>query len=111
MTEPIRVPLLLTATGSLAPDYFSQVYAAHEDPWDFQHSSYEAEKYRASLAALQSVVRDVGVVTWVFYDHASPPAEAPAFIARCLGDRRSHVLLALHIVFTAAGNEGVGGRR
>jgi predicted TPR repeat methyltransferase len=52
MTEPIRVPLLLTATGSLAPDYFSQVYAAHEDPWDFQHSSYEAEKYSASLAAL-----------------------------------------------------------
>jgi predicted TPR repeat methyltransferase len=34
------------------PDYFDTLYAANPDPWGFATSSYEAEKYAATLAAL-----------------------------------------------------------
>ena len=37
---------------SLPQQYFDEIYAAHADPWGFATSSYEAEKYAASLAAL-----------------------------------------------------------
>ena len=42
----------LTATGSLAPEYFDQLYAQNADPWAFETSAYEAAKYAATLAAL-----------------------------------------------------------
>ena len=44
--------------GSQAPartlkqHYFDEVYAANRDPWDFETSAYEAEKYASSLALL-----------------------------------------------------------
>lgn len=37
---------------SLPPEYFEKVYEANDDPWNFQTSEYEAEKYRATIAAL-----------------------------------------------------------
>lgn len=37
---------------SLKPEYFEQIYAAKDDPWNFSSSRYEAEKYDATLAAL-----------------------------------------------------------
>lgn len=37
---------------SLPPDYFDHVYAAKRDPWDFETSPYEREKYAATVAAL-----------------------------------------------------------
>lgn len=37
---------------SLDANYFKQVYDANEDPWNFETSEYEAEKYKATLAAL-----------------------------------------------------------
>ncbi|MDQ2769432.1 MAG: nodulation S family protein [Bacteroidota bacterium] len=37
---------------SLPPEYFDHVYAANRDPWDFENSAYEREKYAATLAAL-----------------------------------------------------------
>ncbi|MDQ2746497.1 MAG: nodulation S family protein [Acidobacteriota bacterium] len=37
---------------SLAPEYFEAVYDAHDDPWNFASSEYEAAKYAATLAAL-----------------------------------------------------------
>ena len=37
---------------TLTPEYFEKVYAANDDPWDFQTSEYEAAKYEATLAAL-----------------------------------------------------------
>ncbi len=37
---------------TLNPAYFDKVYEANADPWNFQTSVYEAEKYRATLAAL-----------------------------------------------------------
>lgn len=43
MTEP---------RPSLPPEYFERVYAGSDDPWGFETRPYEAEKYRATLAAL-----------------------------------------------------------
>lgn len=37
---------------TLPPAYFDDVYAAADDPWRFETSPYEAEKYAATLAAL-----------------------------------------------------------
>lgn len=37
---------------SLSPSYFEQLYAADPDPWQFETSAYEAQKYAATLAAL-----------------------------------------------------------
>lgn len=38
--------------NTLDTEYFNQVYAASDDPWDFETSEYEAGKYAATLAAL-----------------------------------------------------------
>lgn len=37
---------------SLSPEYFDQLYEKDSDPWRFETSEYEAEKYAATLAAL-----------------------------------------------------------
>jgi SAM-dependent methyltransferase len=37
---------------SLPPSYFAQIYRTNLDPWNFENSLYEREKYLASLAAL-----------------------------------------------------------
>ena len=37
---------------SLPTNYFDQLYQENEDPWDFEGSDYEHEKYAATLAAL-----------------------------------------------------------
>src|ERR1700721_2826550 len=40
------------APESLAASYFAQLYQTNLDPWNFETSHYEREKYLASLAAL-----------------------------------------------------------
>lgn len=42
----------MDATASLTAQYFEDVYAANRDPWQFETSPYEAEKYSSSLAIL-----------------------------------------------------------
>ena len=37
---------------SVPPDYFANLYASNPDPWGFATSSYEHEKYEATLASL-----------------------------------------------------------
>ncbi|MFD2784809.1 class I SAM-dependent DNA methyltransferase [Hymenobacter rubripertinctus] len=37
---------------TLPPAYFEQVYEANQDPWNFETSPYERDKYAATLAAL-----------------------------------------------------------
>jgi SAM-dependent methyltransferase len=37
---------------SLPPEYFDAVYAASADPWHFESSPYENEKYTTTIAAL-----------------------------------------------------------
>ncbi|MGX7705995.1 class I SAM-dependent DNA methyltransferase [Methylobacterium sp. Gmos1] len=39
-------------TTSLPPGYFDERYAADPDPWNFESSPYERDKYAATLAAL-----------------------------------------------------------
>lgn len=46
------IELVLGASGSVAPEHFDQLYAANADPWDFETSTYEADKYAATLASL-----------------------------------------------------------
>lgn len=46
MTEPA------TDGSTFAPDYFEAMYAKEADPWQFATSTYEREKYTATLAAL-----------------------------------------------------------
>lgn len=37
---------------SLPPSYFDKLYSADPDPWKFETSEYEANKYAATIAAL-----------------------------------------------------------
>lgn len=39
---------------TLPQKYFDDVYAASDDPWDFETSAYEAAKYQATIEALPS---------------------------------------------------------
>ena len=42
----------MASTESLSEAYFREIYAASDDPWHFDTSAYEAEKYRATIAML-----------------------------------------------------------
>lgn len=37
---------------TLSADYFTQIYAVNDDPWNFESSPYEAQKYNATIDAL-----------------------------------------------------------
>jgi SAM-dependent methyltransferase len=41
-----------STSRSRTREYFSRLYQENEDPWDYESSEYEAEKYEASLQAL-----------------------------------------------------------
>ena len=43
----------MVTTDSLQRTFFEELYAAHADPWSFETSPYEREKYDRSLAALR----------------------------------------------------------
>ncbi|RYD51127.1 MAG: methyltransferase domain-containing protein [Sphingobacteriales bacterium] len=42
----------MASKQSLDAAYFRDVYNANDDPWDFETSAYEAQKYAATVAAL-----------------------------------------------------------
>ncbi|MBD2578494.1 SAM-dependent methyltransferase [Oscillatoria sp. FACHB-1406] len=42
----------MTIERSLSADYFDNLYSADPDPWKFETSAYEAQKYEATIAAL-----------------------------------------------------------
>ena len=44
----------LPTKQTLTPDYFDALYSVDPDPWKFQTSEYEAQKYAATLAALST---------------------------------------------------------
>jgi SAM-dependent methyltransferase len=48
------------APNTVEPEYFSEIYAASADPWNFETSWYEKQKYLASLAALPRQHYDQG---------------------------------------------------
>ncbi|WP_232493267.1 SAM-dependent methyltransferase [Novosphingobium kaempferiae] len=39
---------------SLSPDYFERMFQGSQDPWNLESSAYEAAKYRATVAALET---------------------------------------------------------
>ncbi|MGB3239998.1 MAG: SAM-dependent methyltransferase [Geitlerinemataceae cyanobacterium] len=41
-----------TSNSSIPPSYFEELYREDPDPWQFATSTYEAEKYAATIAAL-----------------------------------------------------------
>lgn len=43
---------MMNELPSLDSEYFKKVYDANDDPWDFETSDYEANKYKATLNAL-----------------------------------------------------------
>jgi SAM-dependent methyltransferase len=49
---PSDSPDAASRSASLPGDYFDRVYGANDDPWGFDTSPYEAEKYATTLAAL-----------------------------------------------------------
>jgi predicted TPR repeat methyltransferase len=42
----------MNSSESLPPSYFENLYQENPDPWQFETSAYEAEKYEATIAAL-----------------------------------------------------------
>jgi uncharacterized protein (UPF0276 family) len=75
-------------------------------PLPLPHVDAAAECVRASLAAMQSVVPDVGFENSVFYAQTGDPLDEPRFIAQCLSAPRSHLLLDLHNVWMTSINAG-----
>ena len=63
-----------------------------------------ARAVRASLAAMQTVVPDVGVENSAFYFHLGNPLDEPRFLREVLHAPRTHVLLDLHNLWTNARN-------
>jgi predicted TPR repeat methyltransferase len=70
------------APESLSPSYFAQIYQASLDPWNFESSLYEREKYLASLAALP-LER---------YGHAFEIGGSIGVLTRMLADRCDRLL-------------------
>jgi SAM-dependent methyltransferase len=71
-----------SAPESLSPSYFDQIYQTSLDPWHFESSLYEREKYLASLAALP-LER---------YGHAFEIGGSIGVLTRMLADRCDRLL-------------------
>ncbi|BAZ45056.1 putative methyltransferase [Chondrocystis sp. NIES-4102] len=83
---------------SLPPDYFEELYQADPDPWKFETSDYEAQKYQKTVNALPKpryknafeIGGSIGVLTATLAQRCdsllsvdvSPTAQSKA-IARC----------------------------
>jgi uncharacterized protein (UPF0276 family) len=75
-------------------------------PLPLPYTAGAAATVARQLRALQTIVPDVGVENTAHYFVLGDPLEEPAFIARCLGGPRTHLLLDLHNVHTMACNLG-----
>ena len=82
----------MNASESLSPSYFAQIYQTNLDPWNFETSSYEREKYLASLAALP-LAR---------YGRAFEIGGSIGVLTRMLADR-CHRLLSIDVSSIAQG--------
>ena len=71
-----------TAPDSLPPRYFERIYARKQDPWEFETSDYEAEKYRITLQALPRER----------YENAVEVGCSIGVLTQRLADRAEHLL-------------------
>ncbi len=67
-------------SSTLDPQYFDELYASNPDPWEFETSLYERDKYRATLAALSRphyrCALEIGCSIGVFTERLAPRCEA-----------------------------------
>ncbi len=80
-------------------------------PLGLPYTDETAGAIAQSLAAIQTIVPDVGVENSVFYFHLGEPLEEPAWLAKCVTAPRTHLLLDLHNVYTTALNVGYDPRQ
>jgi SAM-dependent methyltransferase len=87
-----------TGASRTGAERFERIYAASPDPWDYCTSSYEREKYLATLAALPArplgQVLEVGCSIGVFTAQLAPRCERVVgldFSARALALARERV--------------------
>ena len=94
-------------TGSLPPGYFDRLYADKPDPWAFETSAYERDKYADTVAALPrplyaeavEVGCSIGVLTRALAPRCGrllgvDPAEVALARARTLNADRPNVRFA-----------------
>ena len=103
---------------SLSTEYFDGLYQQNEDPWDFETSSYERDKYAATLAALPNdqyqnafeIGCSIGVLTQQLASRcdrllAVDGSEKPLELARQRLQQQLHVQLAqMRVPDTFPGN-------
>ncbi|SHJ84024.1 Nodulation protein S (NodS) [Hymenobacter daecheongensis DSM 21074] len=68
--------------NTLPPSYFDEVYRANQDPWNFETSAYEREKYATTMAAL----------TKPQYEHAFEIGCSLGVLTEQLAPRCGHLL-------------------
>ena len=68
--------------SSLDPTYFDRVYQANADPWSFESSPYERDKYAATIAALPNER----------YKSAFEPGCSIGILTQLLAQRCDHLL-------------------
>ncbi len=99
------------ADNSLPEAYFNEVYRAREDPWDFETSPYERDKYAVTVAALPrrqyrsgfEIGCSIGVLSYMLADKCEhllsvDIAEAPLAKARVRLQDKAQVTLQKLIV-------------
>jgi SAM-dependent methyltransferase len=67
------------APETVSPDYFAKIYETNADPWQFESSPYEREKYIVSLTALPferyrqgfEIGGSIGVLTHMLADRCN----------------------------------------
>jgi 2-polyprenyl-3-methyl-5-hydroxy-6-metoxy-1,4-benzoquinol methylase len=104
--------------NSLTEKYFDDVYNASSDPWSFETSTYEKEKYDATIKALPKAMYSnvfepgcsIGVLTAMLAARckkllAADSAEAPLVKARTRLQNSHHVKITKMQVPAEFGNE------
>lgn len=69
-------------TKSLDAEFFNEMYQRNEDPWDFENSPYEREKYEATLRSIPNP----------FYENAFEIGCSNGVLSEKLAKRCAHLL-------------------
>lgn len=75
--------MMTVKKNSLSEEYFDDVYGANADPWNFETSVYEKEKYSATINALPKEI----------YQNAFEPGCSLGFLSELLAPRTKKLLV------------------
>jgi cyclopropane fatty-acyl-phospholipid synthase-like methyltransferase len=97
----------VTQDRSLSAEYFDRLYAASTDPWNFETSKYESDKYHATVEALGSkrfqnaleIGCSIGVLTSLLADRCASllsvdVSDEALQSARIRCEKKTHVTFA-----------------